>query len=112
MHSHTSSERSNTVVFDQMEQELIKNFLSKPEPYLSVDEVDELLETTKKSKDAQNQKRSAVTRSINNKYFMITGEEGNLISTSRMEFDRRMIQYILDLDKYSKIKHLFNQSNL
>ena len=89
-----------------MEEDLIKFFLTKPEPSLSVDEVDEILETSKKSKDTQNQKRSAVTRSINSKYMMVTGDHENLINATRLEFDRRMIQYVLDVERFKNIKHL------
>jgi len=99
-------ERNNAVVFDPVEQELLKRFLANPEPCLSVDEVDQILDTTKKSKDVQNQKRSSATRSINNKFLILTGDPGNLIFTSRLEFDRRMIQYKLDIERYRKIEHL------
>jgi hypothetical protein len=98
-------ERNNAVVFDLIEQELLKRFLVKAETSLSVDEVDQVLDTGKKSKDVQNQKRSSVTRSINNKYMLITGDQENLIQTSRMEFDRRMIRYVLDVEKFKKIEH-------
>ncbi len=101
-----SLERNNTVIFDLTEQELLKRFHANPEPCLSVDEVDQILDTIKKSKDVQNQKRSAITRSINNKFLMITGDPGHLISTSRLESDRRMIEYKLDVERYRKIEHL------
>ncbi len=99
-------ETGNNNTFDKMEEDLIKFFLTKPEPSLSVDEVDEILETSKKSKDTQNQKRSAVTRSINSKYMMVTGDHENLINATRLEFDRRMIQYVLDVERFKNIKHL------
>ena len=96
----------NFISFNKLEIELIKHFKNTSESRLSVDEVDQILETSKKSRDVQNQKRSAVTRSINSKFIIITGVESNLINTSRLVSDRRMIQYELDVEKLKMIEPL------
>ena len=71
---------------------------------MSVEEMDMLLKTEKKSKDRQNQVRSSVTRSINQKYNLLTGDPENLIETRRQEFDRRMIRYELNQTKFASIR--------
>ncbi len=92
--------------FIELEAELIKHFMNSPEHRLSVDEVDQVLGTSKKSKDVQNQKRSSFVRSINNKFMRISGTEINLIYTSRLVYDRRMIEYVLDPDQFKMIEHV------
>ena len=91
-------------IFSVWERRVLQAFQQKPGLVLSVDEMDEILQTSTRSKDAQNQKRSAITRSINNKYNLLTGDPENLIETRRQEFDRRMISYYLSEEKFAAIK--------
>jgi hypothetical protein len=77
------------------------------EGLLKAEDLDDILNTTKKSRDVQNQRRSSILRSINTKYTLITSDEEPLITTERMELDRRMIQYVLNKEKFEKVKHLF-----
>lgn len=91
-------------IFSVWERRVLQAFQQKPGLVLSVDEMDEILQTTARSKDAQNQKRSAITRSINNKYSLLTNDTENLIETRRQEFDRRMISYYLSEEKFAVIK--------
>ncbi len=94
--------------FNDMEIMLIQKINHPPKYALKGETLDEILNTVQKSKDVQNQKRSSIVRSINTKYTLITGDSEHLIDTERMEFDRRMIQYVLNKEKFEKVKHLFS----
>lgn len=94
--------------FTKRETKVLKAFLEKSDGTLSVEEMDELLETNSRSRDVQNQKRSALTRSINQKYNLLTNDPENLIETRRQEFDRRMIRYELNQSKFSAIRDRVN----
>jgi len=94
--------------FNEEEITLIEKINQHRESVIKAEDIDDILKTTKKSKDAQNQRRSMIIRSINTKYSLITNDTEPLIDTERMEFDRRMIQYELNREKFETIKHLFS----
>ncbi|MFZ9982110.1 MAG: hypothetical protein ACO3FI_08775, partial [Cyclobacteriaceae bacterium] len=62
---------------------------------LTVLQVDELMQTTKKSRDVQNKRRSQIIRSINLKASGLFKIDGALILSRRLEMDGRMIDYLI-----------------
>jgi hypothetical protein len=92
--------------FNDVEISVINRINHHAKGLLKAEDLDDILNTTKKSRDVQNQRRSSILRSINTKYSLITSDEEPLITTERMELDRRMIQYVLNKEKFEKVKHL------
>jgi|GEM_PF-2136186 len=100
--------QGQNLIFEPEEIRLFNSFLEKEDLMLSIEEVDACLGTTQKTKDVQNQRRSLTTRSINQKYRKLTGQEHQLISTIRLEFDRRSHKYLLERERYLKIAEWIN----
>jgi len=101
-----NDEAAEPEVFTPWETRILKAFQSRPDQMLTVEEMDELLETTKRTKEVQNQRRSSITRSINHKYSLLTGDAENLIVSKRQEMDRRMVQYYFSAEKFKAIRHV------
>ena len=93
-------------VFTPWENKILLAFQARSDHMLTVEEMDELLETTKRTKEVQNQRRSAITRSINHKYSLLSGDSENLIVSRRQEMDRRMVQYYFSAEKFKAIKQV------
>jgi len=92
----TSRPPDGKYALDPAELKLVNAFLTRFPESLRVQEVDEALETSQKSRDVQNQRRSQVIRSVNAKYMDIAGTDTPVINSRRSELDGRMIEYYLD----------------
>ena len=89
---------------DQKETSLLKNIALANDLALTAEQIDHLLGTTSNSIDLKNKRRSIIIRSLNRKFQQATETDGLLIRSERMENDRRMVKYVLDLDNYRLIK--------
>ena len=97
--------------YDPKEVELIRAMINHAQHMLSADEVNEILETSKKSLDVQRKNRSEIIISINNKYRTTTGHAGSLITKVRAEYDKRLVSYSISPEKFDQIKEALSQSS-
>ena len=91
-------------LFDSVEQRILLALYGSSGNSINTEELDNLLGTGSKSIDLKNKRRSMVIKSINRKFQQATGREDQLFHAVRMENDRRMVRYVLDLDNYRLIK--------
>lgn len=90
---------------DQRETQLLEEFLASEDKTLSTEQIDQVLGTGSKSIDLKNKRRSMIIKSLNRKFQETTEMEGFLIRSERMEKDRRMVRYVLDIDNYKLIEN-------
>ena len=72
-----------------------------------VAEIDTALETSRKSRDVQNQRRSQVIRSVNSKCMAYAQTDDTLILNKRSESDGRMVEYFINPILYPKLDVMF-----
>lgn len=88
------------LIFDPVELELLGALYTRPSNSMLTEEINFLLGTNKKSLEVQKKHRSDLIKSINEKYTRLTGDTGKLITQERLEDDRRLMKYVLHLEKY------------
>jgi len=94
--------------FTATEEQLLRALVDSGSEFLSTETVDSILQPHGKSMDSIKKKRSSVIRSINEKYSEMTADPDQLIITTRMENDRRMMRYGIDPEKEARIKKILS----
>jgi hypothetical protein len=91
------------LIFDPIELELLGALYTRPNNSMLTEEINFLLGTNKKSVEVQKKHRSDLIKSINDKFTRLTGDEGKLITQERLEDDRRLMKYVLHMEKYQRM---------
>ena len=102
--TNTASGNDPPILFDYNETCILQALSKKSDQTLSTEQIDEILGTANKSVDLKNKRRSLVIRSINQKFQERFETDEPLIRATRMESDRRMVQYKLVPDQYQIIQ--------
>ncbi len=94
------------IELDLVEFRLVELFLASYPEHLIISQIDAVLETSNKSKDVQNQRRSQVIRLINLKFMARIGTKESVIQSKRSEQDGRMMNYYLNPQLEPAIRQL------
>ena len=95
-----NSSQLKSLDLDSSEVRLLNAFISHYPGSLMVAEIDTALETSRKSRDVQNQRRSQVIRSVNTKFMVYAQTDSPVILSKRSESDGRMVEYYIDPEWY------------
>lgn len=104
--NHLSEElfvKDSSMVLAPLEKNLVDLLLGKNGNPASIQEVNYVLGLKNKNIGLQKKVRSDVINSINEKYFRISGSKALLIQSIRSESDKRIFEYVIDMNRANEI---------
>ena len=110
IYNEVSETKKPQAFFDTHESRVLQALAAQAEQTLSTEQIDEILGTANKSVDLKNKRRSLVIRSINQKFQERFETDEPLIRATRMESDRRMVQYTLQTESARILQDLVGLS--